>query len=152
MYTYRKRTVSHPTLATFDAPTWEICQAKRATTNTPLQSLALLNDVTYVEASRKLAERMLLHGKDGPDSNVTDSIAFGFQLATQRTPTETELQTLTAGFDHYLAFYQDHPTEAQQLLATGESSVNDALPKEQLAAMTSVASILLNLDEAVSKF
>ncbi len=59
LYTYRKRTVPHATTSTFDAPSWEICQVKRARTNTPLQALALLNDTTYVEASRKLGERML---------------------------------------------------------------------------------------------
>ena len=62
LYVYRKRTVPHPSMATFDAPSWEICQVKRARTNTPLQALALLNDVTYVEAARKFAERMLTEG------------------------------------------------------------------------------------------
>ena len=62
LYVYRKRTVPHPLLSTFDAPSWEVCQVKRETTNTPLQSLALLNDTTYVEAARKLAERMLAEG------------------------------------------------------------------------------------------
>src|SRR6185312_5920985 len=83
LYTYRKRTVPHPSMATFDAPSWEICQVKRARTNTPLQALALLNDVTYMEAARKFAERMLTEGGKTPDARL----AFAFRLATSRAPT-----------------------------------------------------------------
>ena len=83
LYMYRKRTVPHPSMATFDAPSWEICQVKRARTNTPLQALALLNDVTYMEAARKFAERMLTEGGSSADSQLT----FAFRLATSRAPT-----------------------------------------------------------------
>ena len=97
LYTYRKRTVPHPSMATFDAPSWELCQVKRARTNTPLQALALLNDVTYMEASRKLAERMLTEGGDSIDSRL----AFAFRLATSRFPTSGELTMLRASLQKY---------------------------------------------------
>lgn len=166
LYTFRKRTVSHPVLATFDAPSWEICQLKRARTNTPLQALALLNDVTYVEAARKLAERMLLEPQatepsspaNSPtaiDSTASDraerSIRYGFDLVTLRQPTPAELQTLVQGFQNYLEYYEHHPDQAKELSQVGDSPVDSSLAEHRLAAMTAIAAILLNLDEALTK-
>src|SRR5437868_11735441 len=82
LYVYRKRTVPHPALATFDAPSREVCQVKRARTNTPLQALELLNDVTYVEAARRLGQLMLAEGGSSPE----ERIAFAFRRATARRP------------------------------------------------------------------
>ncbi len=147
LYTYRKRTVSHPTVSTFDAPSWEICQIKRGRTNTPLQSLALLNDITYVEAARKLAGRMMIEG----GATVESQIRFGYQLATSREPNERQSATLLDGYHEYQKFYSNNPAAAKALLSTGDSPVNDSLPADQLAAMTSVASVLLNLDEVITK-
>jgi len=147
LYTYRKRTVSHPTVSTFDAPSWEICQVKRGRTNTPLQSLALLNDVTYVEAAKKLAERMMLTGGESAESRIR----YGFALTVLREPNERELTTLLGGYDEYLKYYSKNPEAAKNLLATGEAKVEDSLSADQLAALTSVASVLLNLDEVVTK-
>jgi hypothetical protein len=140
-------TISHPTVSTFDAPSWEICQIKRGRTNTPLQSLALLNDVTYVEAARKLAERMITTGGETPESRIR----FGFLLATLREPSEFELTTLREGYREYQSFYSENEDAAKGLLATGESAVDESLAADELAAMTSVASVLLNLDEVVTK-
>ena len=161
LYTFRKRTVSHPVLATFDAPSWEICQLKRARTNTPLQALALLNDVTYVEATRNLAKRMLLEPQAGDGENfqseatarfdATHSIRYGFDLVNLRAPTESELTTLQAGYDNYLAYYASQPEQTQELLQVGDSKADPSVELQQLAAMTTVAAILLNLDEALTK-
>src|SRR4029079_9167093 len=147
LYTYRKRTVPHPSTASFDAPSWEICQVKRARTNTPLQALALLNDVTYTEAARKLAERMLTEGGKSPDSQLT----FAFRLATSRTPTPTELSILRSSLQKYLDRFRQSPASADQLVSHGESPRNKILDTCDLAAHTAVASILLNMDEAISK-
>jgi hypothetical protein len=147
LYTYRKRTVPHPSMATFDAPSWEICQVKRARTNTPLQALALLNDVTYTEAARKLAERMLTEGGSSADSQLT----FAFRLATSRTPTPSELTTLRASLQKYSERYRQSPASADQFVSHGESARNKSLDTCDLAAHTAVASILLNMDEAISK-
>ncbi len=147
LYIYRKRTVPHPSMATFDAPSWEICQVKRGSTNTPLQALAMLNDVTYVEAARKLAERMLREGGDTPDAQL----AFAFRLATGRTPTAAEIGTLHKSLDKYVSKFRQTPASAEELVTHGESPRDQSLDVVELAARTAVASVLLNLDEAVSK-
>jgi hypothetical protein len=147
LYMYRKRTVPHPSMSTFDAPSWEICQVKRARTNTPLQALALLNDVVYVEAARKLAERALIEGGATPKDRLT----FAFRLATSRKPTRKELSTLTTGVQRYLAQYRGAPESAEQLLAHGESPRAKQLEPAVLASYTAVVSVILNMDESISK-
>jgi len=82
LYVYRKRTVPHPAMATFDAPSREICQVKRARTNTPLQALELLNDTTYVEAASHLAQLMIAEGGRSPQERVR----YAFRRATSRSP------------------------------------------------------------------
>lgn len=147
LYTYRKRTVPHPTLTTFDAPGFDKCQVRRYRTNTPLQSLALLNGPTYVEAARKLAERMM----GAPDADTRERIALGFRLATGRRPTPQELDTLSLGYEGFAAKYNGNPEAAAQLLTNGESPVAENMPKQELAAYTTVAGVLLNLDEAITR-
>jgi hypothetical protein len=147
LYTYRKRTVPHPSMATFDAPSWEICQVKRARTNTPLQALALLNDVTYTEAARKFAERMLTEGGDSTDAQLT----FAFRLATSRAPTPAELAVLRASLQRYTDRFHQSPAAAEQFVSHGEAARNKSLDVVNLAAHTAVASIILNMDEAISK-
>jgi hypothetical protein len=147
LYTYRKRTVPHPTLATFDAPSWEICQVKRSLTNTPLQSLALLNDVTYVEAARKFAERTLREG--GHDDR--EQMTFAFRSATGRRPDSHELARLTESLAKYRDIFAAHREDAEKLLSHGESPRDESLEAVQLAAHTAIAGDLLNLDETITK-
>jgi hypothetical protein len=146
LYTYRKRTVPHPTTSTFDAPSWETCQVKRAKTNTPLQALALLNDTTYVEAAKKFAERILSDGGETLDERID----FAVLIAMSRPPTRVEKATLKDGYQFYLQFYNTQPDEAKKLLAIGASTSKTSDPSV-LAAMTLVASIILNLDTTVTK-
>src|SRR5262249_22712444 len=89
MYTFWKRTSPPPTLATFDAPDRETCTVRRARTNTPLQALVLMNDPTYIEASRKLAERMMTEA-----ASTAERIILAFRLATARAPSENEMSVL----------------------------------------------------------
>ena len=147
LYTYRKRTVPHSTTSTFDAPSWEICTIKRSRTNTPLQALALLNDETYVEAARGLAQRMMREG----GASVDDRVRHGFRLATGRMPTASELQQLAGAYQRYLKVYADEPAAGAALLTVGEAKPDEKLDKSQLAAYATVASIILNLDETISK-
>jgi hypothetical protein len=147
LYTYRKRTVPHPSMTTFDSPTWEVCQVKRARTNTPLQALALLNDVTYTEAARKLAERMLVEGGSSADSQI----AFAFRITTGRTPNTAELAILRTNLQTYLQRFQQSPTLAKEFVSHGESPRNETLDVTALAARTAVASVLMNMDESISK-
>lgn len=147
LYTYRKRTVPHPTLTTFDAPSFEKCLARRGRTNTPLQALALLNGPTYVEAARNLAQRMMTETQ----GEAPERIAYGFRIVTGRRPSPTELATLAKGYTGFAAKFDANPDAASQLLANGESAVPEGLPKDVLAAYTTVAGVLLNLDEAITR-
>ena len=147
LYTYWKRTVPPPTMTTFDAPAREICTVNRSRTSTPLQALALLNDVTYVEAARKLAERIVL--ECGTSAN--ERIRHGFLLATAREPKPDELKVLRHALDERLAEFQNAPSDSEKLLSVGESKRNDKLDPTELAAYTTIASIMLNLDEVVTK-
>jgi hypothetical protein len=147
LYTYRKRTVPHPSMATFDAPSWEVCQVKRAKTNTPLQALALLNDVTYMEAARKLAERTLAEGGNTEDARL----AFAFRLTTSRAPTTKELTLLRGSLQKYQTRFRSSVKDAEKYLSQGESPRNTTFDAVDLAAHTAVASVLINMDEAISK-
>jgi hypothetical protein len=147
MYTFWKRTVPPPQLATFDAPDRETCTVRRARTNTPLQALVLMNDPTYVEASRKLAERALREGGAGED----DRIAYAFRLPLARVPLPQEAAVLRRLLAEQLAHYRADVEAARKLLAVGESPADPALDPAELAAWATVASVILNLDEAVVK-
>ena len=147
IYSYRKRTVPPPAMTTFDAPSWELCRVRRARTNTPLQALALLNDITYVEAARNLAQRMIAEA--GP--RARQRIAYGFRLATGRFPSTTERQTLQRAFEGYHKAYGADEASAEQLATQGESPIESKSKRKTLAAYTLIASILLNLDETITK-
>lgn len=142
IYTFWKRTSPPPTMANFDAAGRETCIVRESRTNTPLQALNLMNDVTFLEASRKLAERML-HSKDG--------ISFGFRLVTSRLPNTRELAILNNAYQQHLATYNSNPDAARNLLAHGDSARDTKLDNAVLAAHTLVASMLLNLDEGITK-
>jgi hypothetical protein len=147
MYTFWKRTVPPPQLATFDAPDRETCTVKRSRTNTPLQALVLMNDPTYIEASRKLAERVLREG----GSTVEDRLTFAFRLPLARKPKPDEAKVLTRILTEQSDHFRQHPEAVTKLLAVGESPRDEKLDQAELAAWTTVASVILNLDETVTK-
>lgn len=147
MYTYWKRTVPPPAMATFDAPSRETCIVKRARTNTPLQALAMLNDVTYVESSRKLAERML----DQESQKPADRIRFAVSVVLARAPHEQELDILLKGFERYRERFQKQPEAAKQFLDVGESRPAKRYEPAEHAAYTVIASLILNLDETINR-
>ena len=147
MYTFWKRTVPPAQLAAFDAPDREKCVARRATTNTPLQALVLMNDPTYIEASRKLAERALSEG--GKDVNA--KIAFAFRWATARKPTLAETKVLRELLTQQLTRYRSDQKAAADFLKIGELTADAKLDKAELAAWTMVMSAILNLDETITK-
>jgi hypothetical protein len=146
LYVYRKRTVPYPGMANFDAPSREICQVKRSRTNTPLQALELLNDVTYVEAANHLARRMLSEGGE----SARERLVFGFRRATARAPSESELRVLLAGLDRYRRTFQADPSQASQWIAVGDSSKPPGGNHLELASYAATASVILNLDETVT--
>jgi len=146
MYTFWKRTCPPPGMSAFDAPDRETCVIRRARTNTPLQALVLLNDPTYVEAARKLAERVLLESNDD-----AQRLASLFELAVCRAPdAEESALLLRVGTAAQTKFATDK-SAAEKLLAVGHSPKSDKLAVAELAAWTTVASLILNLDETISK-
>lgn len=147
LYTFRRRTVPQPTLATFDAPTFDTCQVKRPRTNTPLQALALLNDLTYVEAARHLGLRMLVEA--GPDAEAR--LRHGFRLATSRWPDDRESAVLAQALDDFMTTYQTAPDQARAFIANGKSPVAEGANPVELAAYMGVARIVLSLDETITR-
>ena len=146
MYTIWKRTVPPPSMVTFDAPNRESCTSRRARTNTPLQALVLMNDPTYVEAARGLAQRMIGEGKD-----PAERVRYGFRLATARSPAPEELDILLRIVQRQLADYRRDAEDAQALLAVGDSRHDSRMDPTELAAWTTLASVILNLDETITK-
>ncbi len=147
LYTYWKRSVPNPAMLLFDAPFRETCTLRRPRTNTPLQALNLLNDPTYVEAARLLAQRMLREGGNSPESRLR----YGFRIVTARVPGPAEMKILKASLERTLREFQADPAGAAALLKVGEAATDAKLDAEELASFTTLASLMLNLDEAVTK-
>ncbi len=131
----------------FDSPTRETCTMRETRTDTPLQALDLMNDVTYVEAARKLGERMMLEGGSTPEARIE----FGWRLLLVRPPNGRESQALMRAFGKFLRNYRNDSPAAMELLNEGDSAWNRSLDAGELAAYSGVASLILNLDETVTK-
>jgi hypothetical protein len=147
LYTYWKRTSPPPMMMNFDAAGREACVVRAVRTNTPLQSLNLMNDVTFLEAARALGQRMMHEGGTSP----ADRIAFGFRLATSRAPKPRESEVMLSSYRYYLDMFQTEPNAAVKYLSQGEAPRDAKLNPTELAAYSTVASLILNLDETVSK-
>jgi Protein of unknown function (DUF1553)/Protein of unknown function (DUF1549)/Concanavalin A-like lectin/glucanases superfamily/Planctomycete cytochrome C len=147
IYTFWKRTVPPPAMIAFDAPGRETCIVRESRTNTPLQALDVLNDVTYVEAARAFAERTLRDFGATPEARLTAA----FHAATARRPRPDEVAILLAGFHDQLARFHRDPTAANALINTGESTRDPCLDTCELAAYTTMAQLILNLDETITK-
>ncbi len=146
MYTYWKRTVPPPSMVSFDAPNRETCTVQRERTNTPLQALILLNDPQFVEASRNFAERILL-AEDETDARIR----FAFETALARPPSDKELKLVRKTLDQELDRLRSNPNAAGAYLNYGESRRRSDLPLEEHAAWTTVASLIFNLSEMITK-
>ena len=147
LYTYWKRTLAPPSMLAFDSATRETCIVRQTRTNTPLQALNLMNDVTYVEAARRLAERMMTEGGATPEERV----AFAYRLATAHRPRPEVQEILAGGFRDYLDRYQADRSAALELVNVGESPRDETLDISELASYTMVASMVLNLDRTITK-
>ena len=147
MYTFWKRAVAPPTMIIFDSSAREACNVSRNATNTPLQSLATLNDVQFVEAARFLAQRMMLESGATP----AERLAYGWRLALCRQPDGTELKRLVAGYEHHRSRFRADPKSAEALLTTGDKPRDSTLDAIEHAALTAMANVILNLDETVTK-
>jgi hypothetical protein len=147
LYTFIKRTVPSPELNTFDAPDREKCSARRTVTNTPLQALVLMNDATYLEAARVLAERDL----EQPGLRPEDRLRYVFRQATERDPSPQENEILSKLYRKEFAHYSANREAARKLLSIGESKPNPKLESADLAAWTMVTSTILNMDETITR-
>ncbi len=145
LYTFWRRIIA-PTMF-FDSASRQVCTVKPFRTNTPLHALATLNDVTYVEAARALAERALLHG----GSTTAARFDFAFRRVLSRLPTPQERTVLTAGLERARAEFARDPADAKRFLAVGESPRDERLDAVEHAAWAAVCSAILNLDEALTK-
>jgi Protein of unknown function (DUF1549)/Protein of unknown function (DUF1553)/Concanavalin A-like lectin/glucanases superfamily/Planctomycete cytochrome C len=147
LYTVWKRSSPPPSATSFDAAERLFCTVNRQRTSTPLQALVLLNDPQYVEAARKLGERMILEGGQA----LSDRVAIAFRLLTGRTPLPSELALLEKLYADERAAFVKNPGAARRLLAAGEAPRNAKLPAADVAAASVVASTVMNMDEAVMK-
>jgi hypothetical protein len=148
MYTYWKRSAPAPSMTIFDAPTREKCMVERPRTNTPLQALVTLNDPQFVEAARHVAQRMMKEGGQTPKERVE----FGYRLVTSRKPRPMVARILESAFNEEFENYKKNPEAAGKILAVGDSKRDEKLIVAEHAAWTIVASMLLNLDEVITRF
>ena len=147
LYTFWKRTLPHPTMTVFDAPDREFCTVQRSITNTPLQALTLMNDPTFVEASRKLAERVLREA--GPAE--AERLAHLFELVMSRSPSDEERRVLEGTLRAIIESFSAEDTDPSSLLEVGASEPTAEFAVEELAAYAMVASMVLSADEAITK-
>ena len=146
LYTFWKRTIAPPMMVNFDAANREACVVRENRTNTPLQALNLMNDVTFLEAARFIGQRMIREGGMAPE----ERLRYGFTLVTSRAPNEAESRVLLDSLRYHLDYFST-AEKADKYLAQGDTPSSAAVPRRELAAYASVASLMLNLDEAVSK-
>lgn len=147
LYTHWQRSLLHPSLLAFDAPSREMCTARRPISNTPQAALALMNDPSYVEAARALASLALRHG--GGNDEVR--LAWAWRRVLSRSPSTAERGVLAALLRKHRDEYAADPESARRLLGIGQAPVDAAQDPVALAAWTSVARALLNLDETITR-
>jgi hypothetical protein len=147
LYTWWQRSFLHPSMLAFDAPSREECCAERSRSNIPQQALVLLNDPTYVEASRALAARIVQQGGRSPDERM----AWAWRQVLQRLPRVEELETMIPLYRRHRAAYQADPSAAAALQTVGFAPVPADVDPAELAAWTHVARVLFNLHETITR-
>lgn len=147
LYNYWCRTFLYPGFLAFDAPSREECTVERPRSNTPLQALVLLNDPTYVEAARIFAQRVVRAG----GKKTEERLHYAFRQALCRNARPEEVQLLTSLYEKHLHEYQADKVAAGALLRVGDQPAAEDLDRAELAAWTSVARILFNLHETITR-
>lgn len=147
VYTFWRRGSHYASFAAFDAPSRDICTAKRSRTNTPLQAFVTLNDTAFFEAAQMLGRRMLAEGGQSLD----DKLRHGMWLTLQREPNKVELEALREVYTQSLADYKENPEAAKQTAVGPSPALPDSVDTAEAAAMTLVGNVLLNLDELINK-
>jgi len=147
LYTFWRRTVPYPSMATFDAPSRENCTVRRLPTNTPLQAFVTMNDPAYVEMAQALGRRIMKEG----GATTADRARFGLQLALARPASAPQVQALVVLHEKELARYRADADAAKQLATEPIGKLPDGLDAADAAAWTVVANVLLNLDGVLTK-
>ena len=142
LYTFWKRAVNPPRQLLFDAAGREICTVTQKRTNTPLQALVLMNDPTFVEAARVLAQRAMIESPEDPLALIYEA-AVGYQLR------ESVRGVLDKTYNYYQDYYGENQAEADELVKVGASPVVED-DKKSLAALMMVAHVVMNTDEMVT--
>jgi hypothetical protein len=145
IYIFWRRSVG-PTML-FDSSARQVCTVKQSRTNTPLHALTLMNDITYVEAARKMAERVMKQG----GSEDAERLTYAFRLATGRFPTDREQQTLLQVLANVREKLSEDKAGVDELLSVGEAPVDETLVRTELAAYAGVMNVILNLDEVLTR-
>ena len=147
LYTYWKRTVAPPFMVNFDSPNREQCSVAENRTNSPLQALNLMNDVTVLEAARKLAERMMREGGTSPEARL----AWGYHAVLSRPLDSSRRAVLLSACRQFSERFKNDEPSARSLLTQGSSPQAKDLNLSELAAYTAVSSLLFNLDDTITK-
>ena len=147
LYVWWQRSFLHPSLLAFDAPSREECVAERNRSNIPQQALVLLNDPTYVEASRNFATRIIKEG----GSQTEARLGWAWQQALDRKPRRDEVKTCSALLEKHFADYRQDPKSAEAVLRVGQSPLPAGIDPAELAAWTSVGRVILNLHETITR-
>jgi hypothetical protein len=146
LYTFWRRTIPYPSMATFDAPSRETCSVRRIRTNTPLQAFVTLNDPVYVECAQALARRIMSNA-DTAEARTR----FALRLCLCRPPSEEQVKQVLALYETELAHYRQDPAAAAKLAADPLGPLPDGLDAAEAAAWTVVANVLLNLDAVLAR-
>jgi len=146
VYVIWKRTQPPPGMVAFDAPSREFCSVRRLRTNTPLQALAMFNDVTITVAARMLAARVM-----GEAASPEERLTLAMRHTVARRPDATELNILTAGLKRRLARFAADPTAAKAVLEVGASPAPATFAPAELAAYAQTCALILNLDETLTR-
>lgn len=144
MYTFWKRTVPPPAMNTFDAPDRSYCIMRRQETNTPLQALVMMNDPQFLEAAKMLAVKVINSSND-----TEEWIKNTFRLLTARMPQEIELVALQSYYHNQIKQFESNPDSYQSILDIGEAEIPNDINQGEVAAMTLVASTVMNSNASV---
>ena len=144
LYTFWRRTVGPVNM--FDSSDRQACRVKPGQTSTPLHALTTLNDPTWVEAARFLAERVMQEKDELPER-----LEYAFRLVNAENPSPSKLDILKAAYEEQVNIYQKSPSDAEKLLAVGEKKRNPSLPLPEHAALTNLCLAILNLDQSLTR-
>ena len=147
VYSWWQRSFTQPSLTAFDAPSREEAVCERNRSNIPQQALVMLNDPTYVEASRALAVRIIREG----GASITDRLNFAYELCLSRKPRAEEMNLLGEMYAKHLKEFSADSAEATKLLMVGDAPAPTDIAAPELAAWTNVARVILNLHETITR-